>query len=191
MSRRAEALDAALDLLGAAGIRALTHGAVDRRGGLPPGTTSNYFRTRDALLAGALDHLAERELGLIATLRTGGPAGSVDTLVDEAASMIAFLLGPGRMQSLARHAIFLEAAWRPELHPRLLAATTPFWDLLSERLTRLGAPAPGTAARTLLACIDGLIIDQLIRPAQDFDARAVLRPLVTALAGSGRESLVP
>ncbi|WP_171058194.1 TetR/AcrR family transcriptional regulator [Modestobacter altitudinis] len=183
-------LDAALDLLGEAGIRALTHGAVDRHGGLPPGTASNYFRTRDALLSGVLEHLARRELRLIASLGTDQHSGSsVASLVDEAASMVAFLLGPGRTQTLARHAIFLEAAWRPELRPSLLAATVPFWELLADRLTSIGAPTPQAAARTLLSCIDGVIIDQLIRPQQDFDARSTLEPLVTALAGSVSETL--
>jgi DNA-binding transcriptional regulator YbjK len=175
-------LDAALELLGEAGIRALTHGAVDRHGDLPPGTTSNYFRTRDALLSGALDHLAHREMALIASVQSSQPEdASVASLVDEATGMVGFLLGPGRTQTLARHAIFLEAAWRPELRPSLLAATAPFWDLLSDRLTRLGAPTPDAAARTLLSCIDGLILDQLIRPQQDFDARSALEPLIAAL----------
>ena len=186
MSRRAQALDAALALLGEAGVRALTHGAVDRHGGLPAGTTSNHFRTRDALLAGVLDHLAQRELALIASLERRGTGGtSVESLVGEAADVVSFLLGPGRTQTTARHALFLEAAWRPELRPHLLAATRPFWALLEERLADLGAPAPDAAARTLLACIDGLIVDQLTRPQEHFDARSALRPLVTALAAPG------
>ncbi len=189
MSRRAQALDAALALLGEAGVRALTHGAVDRHAGLPAGTTSNYFRTRDALLAGALDHLAQRELALIASLESDGAGKrSVESLVGEAADMVSFLLGPGRSQTLARHAIFLEVAWRPELRFRLLAATRPFWALLEERLAGIGAPAPQVAARTLLACIDGLIVDQLLRPQEGFDARSALRPLVSALASARAEA---
>ena len=52
VTTRERALDAALELLGEQGIRALTHARVDERAGLPKGSTSNWFRTRDALVAG-------------------------------------------------------------------------------------------------------------------------------------------
>jgi DNA-binding transcriptional regulator YbjK len=58
---RERALEAAVGLLGAEGVRALTHARVDERAGLPPGSTSNWFRTRRALLGGVVDWLAERE----------------------------------------------------------------------------------------------------------------------------------
>lgn len=189
MSRREQALDAALALLAETGIRGLTHGAVDRRGDLPAGTASNFFRTRDALLAGALSHLAHRELALVAAFAQAdqGPR-TVEALVAEAAGVVEFLLGPGRPQSVARHAIFLEAAWRPELRETLLAATAPFWDVLAQRLQYLGATSPAGGARTLLACIDGVILDQLIRPQDDFDAASALRPVVAALARGPQQS---
>src|SRR3712207_7033382 len=58
---RERALEAAVELLGAHGVRALTHARVDERAGLPPGSTSNWFRTRRALLAGVVERIAERE----------------------------------------------------------------------------------------------------------------------------------
>src|SRR5690349_2893472 len=41
--------DAAIQLVAEQGMRGLTHRAVDRRAGLPEGSTSAYFRTRKAL----------------------------------------------------------------------------------------------------------------------------------------------
>lgn len=61
-STRTRALDAAIDLLGTEGLRALTHGRVDERAGIPKGSTSNYFRTRAALLSGVVARIVEREL---------------------------------------------------------------------------------------------------------------------------------
>ena len=58
---RERALDAAVELLGVHGLRALTHARVDERAGLPLGSTSNWFRTRRALLGGVVDWIAERE----------------------------------------------------------------------------------------------------------------------------------
>jgi DNA-binding transcriptional regulator YbjK len=189
VSRRQEALDAALALLGVGGSRGLTHGAVDRAGGLPPGTASNYFRTRDELLAGALDHLATREVALIRAFEAAHDAPATpEALVAETVEMVGHLLGPGRSQTMARHAIFLEAAWRPDLRDALVRATSSFWRLLEERLQRLGAPEPAASARTFLACIDGIILDQLIRPQPDFDAAAALRPVVTAVLDPRRDA---
>jgi AcrR family transcriptional regulator len=51
--------DAAIAVLAEQGARGLTHRAVDRAAGLPPGTTSNYARTRAALLTLALTRIAE------------------------------------------------------------------------------------------------------------------------------------
>src|SRR3979409_2718768 len=48
--RRKQILDAAIDILCDDGVGGLTHRQVDGRAGVPAGTTSNYFRTRQALL---------------------------------------------------------------------------------------------------------------------------------------------
>ncbi|AUH69197.1 MULTISPECIES: TetR/AcrR family transcriptional regulator [Gordonia] len=55
--RREAICEAALDLAAAGGNRAVTHSAVDRTLDLPKGSTSYYFRTRAALLGGAIAHL--------------------------------------------------------------------------------------------------------------------------------------
>ncbi|MEV4352120.1 TetR family transcriptional regulator [Actinoplanes sp. NPDC049596] len=53
--RRAQLADAGLRVLAAEGARGLTHRSVDRAAEVPPGTASNYFGSRDALLV-ALGH---------------------------------------------------------------------------------------------------------------------------------------
>ncbi|MFG2005793.1 TetR/AcrR family transcriptional regulator [Spirillospora sp. NPDC048911] len=57
--RRQAMADAAIDVLGEVGVHGLSHRAVDERAGLPVGTASNYFRSRDALLAAAAERVAE------------------------------------------------------------------------------------------------------------------------------------
>jgi len=59
---RARVLDAAIQLLGTQGLKALTHRRVDEQAELPPGSTSNYFRTRDALLCGVAEAILETEV---------------------------------------------------------------------------------------------------------------------------------
>jgi DNA-binding transcriptional regulator YbjK len=57
--RRAQIADAAIDLLVEAGVHGVTHRAIDTRAGLPAGTTSNYFRSREALLVAVTHRVAE------------------------------------------------------------------------------------------------------------------------------------
>jgi DNA-binding transcriptional regulator YbjK len=64
------------------GARGLTHRAVDQAAGLPPGTTSNYARTREALLTLILARIAELDLAEGAA----GVAGS--GLADAVARMV-------------------------------------------------------------------------------------------------------
>lgn len=54
--RRPQVLDAAVRMLAVGGDRALTYRAVDQAADVPPGTTSNHFRTRSSLLIGAASH---------------------------------------------------------------------------------------------------------------------------------------
>src|SRR3954453_15508694 len=61
VGRREMLLDAAIRVVGERGIRALTHRAVDVEAGLGVGSTSNYFSTRESLLAGVVERFAERE----------------------------------------------------------------------------------------------------------------------------------
>jgi AcrR family transcriptional regulator len=184
-SRRDVALDAAVRVLGAGGSRALTHRAVDQAGGLPEGTTSNYFRSREALVAGVLSHISTAEAAPLDELLP--PAGlTVDDLVRISAERIRHLLGPGRELTLARHALFLEAAWTPSLRAGLLAESRYWWDLGAALLTELGCPDPTRRSRWLFAYIDGLLADQLARPDPDFDPAAAVRAGIEGLLGPDR-----
>jgi len=181
-SRREAALVAAVAVLGNQGTRRLTHRAVDAEGGLPPGTTSNYFRTRTALIDGVLAHLTKHEQAMFDQLlpKLAEPDGP-EALVTICAAMVNFLLTTGRTLALARYAITLEVIHRPELQPTLVARTQAWWDLGAALLTKAGSPDPHRRARTLLSSIDGLLLDQLARPQPDFDAAAALTPIVRAV----------
>ena len=61
MADRCEQLLDAISLLGDRGVRAVTHRAVDAQAGLPVGSTSNHFRTRDALFDGIAERFSARE----------------------------------------------------------------------------------------------------------------------------------
>src|ERR1700755_62750 len=52
-------LRAAVHVVAEQGLRGLTHRAVDRQAGLPEGSCSAYLRTREALLDGVTEYVAE------------------------------------------------------------------------------------------------------------------------------------
>ena len=58
--RRRLLLDAAVEVLADQGGRGLTFGAVDRAAGVPAGTASNYFATRDQLVDELAAHVFAR-----------------------------------------------------------------------------------------------------------------------------------
>jgi DNA-binding transcriptional regulator YbjK len=117
--RRTQILDAAIDILADVGIGGLTHRQVDDRAGLPAGTTSNYFRTRRALLEATAARTADLHWQRVEALRA-----AVGTLTRDGlkALMTSMLTEPDeqfRRYTLARFELFMEGTRRPELQPFL------------------------------------------------------------------------
>ena len=171
-STRDRALDAALALVGEQGIRALTHARVDDRAGLPKGSTSNWFRTRDALVAGVTAWLAETERAEL----SGSAAPLIETpeqLVEALSAVIALQTGPRASRTRARYALFLEGAGDPELLGPLLAQRRLFVEWTIALLSRIGARSPEDAARTLMAASDGLALHRVT-----VDPDAEIRPVI-------------
>ncbi|NLU82672.1 TetR/AcrR family transcriptional regulator [Rhodococcus sp. HNM0569] len=59
-ARRRLLADAGIAVLAREGARGLTHRAIDKEAGVPGGTTSNYFRSRGALITGLFERIGER-----------------------------------------------------------------------------------------------------------------------------------
>ncbi|HEY3338664.1 MAG TPA: TetR family transcriptional regulator [Propionicimonas sp.] len=175
-SQRDRALDAAIDLLGSEGLRALTHRRIDQKAQLPPGSTSNYFRTRDSLLTGVADAILEREL-------TGaGPAFAPTTakeFLDGLVSLIDRTTRDQRTLTTARLVLFMEASHHPALRDALWRGRTAIAAALEPALRGLGASDPHTAAGAIMACSEGLILHRIARH-DDSDVRPVLDLVVTA-----------
>src|SRR5262249_50529082 len=108
-NRRETLLDAAIQVLGEHGIRALTHRAVDAEAGVPAGSTANYFPTRDSLLEAIVDRVSTLERRrfdeIAAQVRPATPAElgrAIAGFAQESA-------GAGRALTLSRYAILVEA----------------------------------------------------------------------------------
>lgn len=179
---RERALEAAVELLGEEGVRALTHARVDERAGLPPGSTSNWFRTRRALLGGIVDWIAERERADFdqdAMPAITGPDGLIEGLC----TVVELQTGPFAARTRARYALFLELAGDPELGEPLRRQRREFERWTERIVIAVGIADPVPATRALMALGDGLLLHRLtVDP--ELDMRPAIERAVRALAGS-------
>jgi len=180
--RRTVLADTAIAVLAETGMRGLTHRAVDRAAGLPPGTTSAYYRTRQALLTAlvrrlvALDQAELEEIGR----RTQVPRDADELVAGIAAFVELRLTGEGRQRSLARYTCAVESVRHPELREILAPRENAGRRIVHDFLAARGLADAGTRTVTLLTCIDGLVFDRLVNGGSVSDAE--IRQLVaTAL----------
>ncbi|MBG6065502.1 TetR/AcrR family transcriptional regulator [Micromonospora ureilytica] len=204
-NRIATLTDAAIELIADGGMRALTHRAVDSRAEVPPGTTSAYLRTRQALIEAVVGRLADRDRADLAAydLPTGPPpptpaprldGDDLDALAAGVAEVLDRWLSTGRSRSLARYACLLEAVHRPELRG-ILQHGTGLRVQARDLLTRAGATDPDRQGDQFVAFVDGLLFDRLAgagalsapqpgTAASRADLSAAVRTLLRALTGS-------
>jgi len=182
LTPRERALRAAVDLLGSEGLRALTHGRVDERAGLPRGSTSNYFRTRAALLAGVSDELAARDL---AGLSAAPEPRSASDLVDVLCAGFAQATGPDRAATTARLALFLEASHDPDLRRRVNRGRDALLDWGERIAGRLGAADARAAIVAVAGTYEGLLLHAVARH-DDADPRPTLELVVRATLDAPR-----
>ena len=182
--RRTRIIAAAVELAGTEGVRALTHGRVDEQAGVPKGSTSNYFRTRAALVSGTCDWIIEQEL---AELDPSFRPRSFQELVGGLSHGIEALTGPARTRTAARLALCFEASHDEQLRVSITRGRMVMEGILTAALARLGARDPDTAAAAVSACSEGIILHRVVRRV-DIDPYPVLDLVVRAAVG---ESMRP
>ena len=175
-SLRARSLDAAIDLLATQGLKALTHRRIDERADLPPGSTSNYFRTRDALLLGVADAILERE---VSGMRATFAPRSAEELLDALVALLDRTTEDQRTLTSARLVLFMEASHNPALRESLGRGRAAFEAALRQTLGDLGAQDAVASTRAVMACAEGLILHRVARH-DDSDIRPVLELVVRA-----------
>jgi DNA-binding transcriptional regulator YbjK len=183
-SKRELAAEAALTVLAEQGSRGLTHRAVDQAAGLPPGSTSNYFRTRSALLEAALARHIELDLPpaeLVEQVRGAElDRAQVRTLFMAALSRV---IDPAaRPLIAARYELMLEATRRPELRSQYTRARERVIDLAEMTLTAGGCGHPREHAVQIVTLMDGIALDQLLGAESTLDTAGVEATLDRFLA---------
>lgn len=181
--RRAQLLDATLRVIASRGLTAVTHRSVAAEAGIPSGTTTYYFASKDELIEACLQHAADEEIAeLEARAAQIDPAALapaqwaaelVEWLSDE-------LRGRARQRLLARYQLQLEAAHRPQLGAIYDRWTRAAFRLAERLLAAAGSEAPAADAVIVLAAVDGMRLNQLSRPEGSLSPRA-LRPVLERL----------
>lgn len=182
--RRRALLEATLRVIGAGGTRAVSHRSVAEEAGVPLGSTTYYFESRDHILVQALRFAADQEIA-----QTGR---ALDELGPDALSVEALagwldrrLRGASRHRITALYSLQLEAVHRPELRPIYEEWTVATVRMAQRLLEAGGAPDPVGSAPLLVAALDGLRHNQLATRDAGVArraARAVLEPLLRQTA---------
>lgn len=181
--RRLALTDAAIDILGASGIHELSHRAVDAAAGVPAGTASNYFRSRDELLEAVagrvLDlHLADMEAARDAV--TGTPdraqlAAMIGASLYDAATR-------GRRRFLAVYELTLEATRRPALEAAMARLATASLEAMVGYHRALGLQTSELQIQMLLTLFGGALLTLVTVPPEAVTpqyAAALARSIVT------------
>lgn len=180
--------DAGLRLIAREGLRGLTHRAVDGEAGLPLGSTSYYFRTRDDLVAACVRRLVEIDLAEIAALGVGDRAMTDGQLADMGADLMWHWITVDAHRHLARYELLLHSRRRPELAAQLREFGGRLRVAIADVLAAQGCAQPASTALWFVSCIDGVLLDQLTGPGQGRMSRADLRAFSVALV---RAALAP
>lgn len=180
-ARRAAVTDAALELLGRDGARAVTHRAVDAEAMVPAGTCANYFRTRSDLLAGMAQRIFvllapdPARLDELATLSVddAGPA--------YAGYVVERLLGrPNLARALVE--LRLEATRSPDVAQPLTEFLRAGFDTDVDFHTTRGLPGGWEHVLRLHHLVNGIVLDALTIPlAPDSDPVTQARNAARAL----------
>jgi DNA-binding transcriptional regulator YbjK len=179
--RREQILEAALRVIGRSGREAVTHRAVAEEAGVPLGSTTYYFDSRDDLLGQALEHVARkeadrhRELG--EELRSAKtPRQLADMLLDQL-----IFEAEDRIAYIAEYELWLEAGRRPELREAATTWCDAVQLAVAGAMEKLGSTDPGADASLVVAAIDGLGERALGREDDPAQAAAEFRPQLRRL----------
>ena len=176
---RQRVLAAAVDLLASGGLRALTHARIDERAELPKGSSSNYFRTRAALLIGVADWILAQEL---APVRAAFAPRTAAELIDAMCGLLEVTSTENRDLTAARLVLFLEARHNAELSDTLSRGRATLGEGIVTALAELGAHDPQGAAEAIAACFEGLLLHRIARH-DTTDPRPIFTTVVAGALG--------
>jgi AcrR family transcriptional regulator len=185
---RERILRTTLDLIGRDGIAALSNRRIAEAAGVSLGSLTYHFPSQASLLRESLlRYVGEegRRIGAITDgLRSRHPHPSAREVSAEVQRAIAE--GLDRTEPLAEMELHLQAARDPELREASERCFVAYAELATAALEALGVPEPGRHARSIVALMYGMGLQQL--GTGRHDAHATTRALTTVIRGAFAEA---
>lgn len=164
--RRKRLLEATFEIIGKEGIDAVSHRRVAELAGVPLGSTTYYFSSREQMLTEALDHCARVEIDKLGSELSSLSEAAGDR-VELGRALTAFVmeqLGEDQWRTMGQYALLHEAARRPELRSIVGSWTESLCAVIEGALTDIGSSSPALDATMLLAMLDGILLGAMADP---------------------------
>lgn len=160
----------------------MTHRAVDAAAGVPMGSASNHFRSRQMLLAAVVDRFVDRERSNWERIAIEIDPRTREELAAALGAFARAATGPQRVLTLARYALLVEGAQYPELRSALAMGGARVNLYFETWLRRTGSTDPDRDLRIVANMVTGRVLHDLAIPDADFDPTADIADLLEALA---------
>jgi len=154
-----EILRATLEVIRSEGIGAVTHRTISDESGVPLGSLTYYFATKQDLLRAALKlFVAEDVARLRVTAEELLASGATGEQVVE---RFAAVLEAEQTGGVAQFDLYLEASRDPVLRATAVESLRAYEEVAELGLRAAGVPDPAGAAQVVVATIDGLGLQRL------------------------------
>ncbi|MFC4565552.1 TetR/AcrR family transcriptional regulator [Nocardiopsis mangrovi] len=193
-ARRTQIADALMRLAASQGLEAVSLRHVAAEAGVSTGMVQHYFRTKDEMMAFALDVVMDGIQERMAAAGGGGTGGGArrgaPSARDDVRALLVQLLPLDEQRSREGHvalAFLAYAATKPALAEGLRTSAARMRAHLADRIRAggVGGADPARAAAALLALVDGLGVHALSGQLPADDALAALDAHLDSLFGAG------
>jgi DNA-binding transcriptional regulator YbjK len=159
--RRQALADAAIDILGTRGIHELSHRAVDEAAGLPVGTASNYFKSRDDLLQAVARRIVDLHLADMDDTASAMPGEGIAELIGRSLYEAATVR---RTRCLAIYQLSLEATRQPVLMQAMAAIAMATLEATVAHHRMLGLQTSPEQVEGLMTLFGGALFTLVTAP---------------------------
>lgn len=159
--RRRQILEATLRVIGRGGIAAADHRTVAAEAGVPLGSTTYYFASKEDMAGQALHHVADLEIERLERESESLEGSSPDQIRKLLVAQTMDNVTIERLVLLAQYELYLGSARREDLRSAAERWDLAWRDFYRRALERLGTPDAASRAQLLCASLDGLVLQHL------------------------------
>jgi TetR/AcrR family transcriptional regulator, regulator of biofilm formation and stress response len=183
-ARRRELLDATLRVIGRGGLAGVDHRAVAAEAGVPLGSTTYYFSSKDDMVTQTFAHVAEQEDERLAGQRHSLEEADAGAVSERLTDIVIDAVSIDRIMLLAQYELYLESARRDDLRAAAERWDSAYAELFELALEKAGSPDPAGRGRLLCVALDGLVLQHMALDGEPDELRSRARELVRLFAAA-------